>query len=254
MKQFNLLFDPWIPIKTRHAENRLIKAYEVVQNDIIALDAPRADFNAALMQFLIGLLQTVSAPENPRAWRKLFNQPPSEDELKKKFKGIEKAFNLDGDGYRFMQDASIQKTENLIPIEEIVFGGPGDNTKKKNIDHFVKNQDIKGLCFSCSASAILTANIFADNGGPSYFESMRGNGFISNIICIDKSEKSGKENNLEAVLWKNLWLNILIDNHFKGDLNKECFLWSIDIPNSNEKRKEFTYNIIAVRLTFTCNV
>ena len=104
MKQFNLLFNPWIPARTRHGENKPIKAYEVVQNDIVALDAPRADFNAALMQFLIGLLQTIFAPKNPRAWRKLFNQPPSEDELKKKLKGIKAAFYLDGDGYRFMQD------------------------------------------------------------------------------------------------------------------------------------------------------
>ncbi len=137
MKQFNLLFDPWIPVRTRHGVNKPIKAYEVVQNDIVALDAPRADFTAALMQFLIGLLQTVSAPENPRAWRKLFSQPPSEDELKNKFEGIKDAFYLDGDGYRFMQDALAISTGKIRPIEEMVFGAPGESGKGKNQDHFI---------------------------------------------------------------------------------------------------------------------
>lgn len=57
MKQFNLLFDSWIPVRTRHGENKPIKAYEILQSDIVAIDAPRADFNAALMQFLIGLFK-----------------------------------------------------------------------------------------------------------------------------------------------------------------------------------------------------
>lgn len=243
MKRFNLLFDSWIPVKTRNGENKPIKAYEIVQKDIIALDAPRADFNAALMQFLIGLLQTIMAPKNSREWRLLFKNPPSKEELKFKFESIQEAFYLNGDGYRFMQDASIQNKDNLKPIEEIIFGGPGDNTKKKNVDHFVKNQSIKGLCLSCSASAILTANIFADNGGPGYFESMRGNGFISNLVCIDEEKGSGKENNLEALLWKNLWLNILPNDYLKGDLNKETFLWSTDTPDCDEKRKKLTLNI-----------
>ena len=97
IKRFNLLFDSWIPVKTREGGNKsLIKAYEIVQKDIIGLDAPRADFNGALMQFLIGLLQTVLAPKNPREWRTLFNQPPSEEDLKGTFEEIKDAFYLDG--------------------------------------------------------------------------------------------------------------------------------------------------------------
>jgi len=140
MKRFNLLFDSWIPVKTRNGENKPIKAYEIVQKDIIVLDAPRADFNAALMQFLIGLLQTVFAPENPRAWRKFFNQPHSENQLKEKFKSIKEAFYLDGDGFRFMQDALAKNAgkRGPIPIEEMIFGAPGESGKNKNQDHFIR--------------------------------------------------------------------------------------------------------------------
>lgn len=224
MKQFNLLFDPWIPVKTRHGKNKPIKAYEIVQNDIIALDAPRADFNAALMQFLIGLLQTVFAPENPRVWRKLFSQPPSENELKKKFEGIKPAFYLDSDGYRFMQDALAISTGKIRPIEEMVFGAPGESGKDKNQDHFIKQNDIDGLCYSCAASTLLTANIFAEDGGQGYFQSMRGNGFVSTLLNID-------ENQSEISLWKNLWLNILENNVDNELALQETYYWFKNFPD-----------------------
>ncbi len=222
MKRFNLLYDSWIPVRTRHGENKPIKAFEIVREDIVAIDAPRADFNAALMQFLIGLLQTVYAPENPRAWRNLFNQSPSEDELKKRFKDIIDAFYLDGDGYRFMQDELSTKIGELRPIEEMIFGAPGESGKEKNHDHFIKQNDIAGLCYSCVASALLAANIFAEDGGRGYFQSMRGNGFISCLVQLDehKSEKS---------LWRNLCLNIMEAKvESKIDL-KEKFYWLKDL-------------------------
>ena len=224
MKQFNLLFDRWIPIRTRHGENKSIKAYEVVQNDIIALDAPRADFNAALMQFLIGLLQTFFAPKNPRAWRKLFSPPPSEDELKKKFKGIEKTFYLDGDGYRFMQDALAINTGEIRPIEEMIFGAPGESGKGKNQDFFVKQNNIDGLCYSCVVAALLTANIFAEDGGRGYFQSMRGNGFVSCLVQLDEQQS-------DKSLWKNLWLNIVEDNIESIIDPKRNFYWIKDLPD-----------------------
>ncbi len=232
MKQFNLLFNPWIPARTRHGENKPIKAYEVVRNDIVALDAPRADFNAALMQFLIGLLQTIFAPKNPRAWRKLFNQPPSEDELKKKFEGIKDAFYLDGDGYRFMQDVLAKNAgkRGPIPIEEMVFGAPGESGKDKNQDHFIKQNDIDGLCYSCAASALLTANIFAEDGGQGYFQSMRGNGFVSTLLNID-------ENQSGISLWKNLWLNILENNVDNESALQETYYWFKNFPDKRQVEK-----------------
>ena len=230
MKQFNLLFDPWIPVKTRHGENKPIKASEVVQNDIVALDTPRADFNSALMQFLIGLLQTLFAPEDPIAWHKLFDQPPSENELMNKFKGIEKAFYLDGDGYRFMQDALAINTGEIRPIEEMIFGAPGESGKGKNQDFFVKQNTIDGLCYSCAASALLTANIFSEDGGQSYFPSMRGNGFVSTLLLLDKNQS-------EVSLWKNLWLNILEDSA-DNDLDLiEKFYWFKDLPDKPQVDK-----------------
>jgi len=238
MSRFNLLEQAWIPVKGRSEH---LKVCEIVRRDVLSLDAPRADFNAALMQFLIGLLQTVMAPETPKGWRNLYTNPPSENELQAKLDTIKEAFYLDGDGYRFMQDASIQQQDKIKPIEEIIFGAPGDNTKKKNIDLFVKKQDIKGLCVSCSASAILAANIFADNGGPGYFESMRGNGFISNLVCVDEKAE-------EASLWRDIWLNVLQTNFFNKNQNEKQFLWMEPIPDDDIKRRETSEKIKNITL------
>jgi CRISPR system Cascade subunit CasA len=68
------------------------------------LDAPRPDFNGALIQFLIGLIQTTYSPSSDREWRKKFRDPPSPDELTTVFNRYNHAFNLDGDSPRFMQD------------------------------------------------------------------------------------------------------------------------------------------------------
>jgi len=225
MSRFNLLSDAWIQVKGR---DKPITVSEIVQPDIIALDAPRADFNAALMQFLIGILQTVFAPKNPREWRKFFATPPSENELQEKLNGIKFAFFLDGDGCRLMQDSLAKKVGNKRPIEEMIFGAPGKSGKEKNQDHFVKQSIISRMCLPCCSSGVLAANFFAEDGGQGYFPGMRGNGFISNLICVDEKQS-------ETSLWKNIWLNVFniqeaSELQIEGEII-ENFFWCQDFPD-----------------------
>lgn len=232
MKRFNLLFDPWIPVRTRYGENKQVNAYEIVQEHIVALDAPRADFNAALMQFLIGLLQTVYAPETPREWRRLFSQPPSEDELKKKFEEIKDAFYLDGDEYRFMQDLSIKENGNKANILKLIPSIVGENTIEKNQDFFVKSSQISSMSVpNLIAGLYLYQNYcLSETGGRGgrHHGSLRGRNTITAFIIREAGN-----------LWENLWLNIIQKNTFKTfiqsgltDLN---FEWMNDNPNRKEK-------------------
>jgi len=48
---------------------------------LVAFDADRPDFNGALAQFAIGLLQTTAPVETNTAWRELFRSPPSVETL-----------------------------------------------------------------------------------------------------------------------------------------------------------------------------
>src|SRR2546427_4349680 len=98
----NLIHDAWIPIRRKHGEETRIAPWEVTTryNDdpIVALAAPRPDFNGALIQFLIGLLQTTCAHNSPSAWRAWLHEPPTPEDLCVKFGEIAYAFELDGNG------------------------------------------------------------------------------------------------------------------------------------------------------------
>jgi CRISPR system Cascade subunit CasA len=54
----NLISDAWIPIRRKGGEEERIAPWEVTtrysDDPIVALAAPRPDFNGALIQFLIG--------------------------------------------------------------------------------------------------------------------------------------------------------------------------------------------------------
>ena len=99
-------------VKEKIAPWQLTDKY--MQDPVIDLAAVRPDFNGALIQFLIGLLQTTCAPQGDSDWRAWMKNPPSPEELKDKFETVAPAFNLDGDGSRFMQDLTIEKEETKI--------------------------------------------------------------------------------------------------------------------------------------------
>lgn len=65
----NLIKDVWIPTQRFSGKLEEISPFEItsqIENDsdpIVSLNAPRPDFNGALLQFLIGLLQAVFLPK-----------------------------------------------------------------------------------------------------------------------------------------------------------------------------------------------
>ena len=64
---------------------------------------PRPDFRLAAIEFLIGCLSTFAPPENEATWRTRWRDPPRVEELDAAFAPYAHAFDLDGDGPRFMQ-------------------------------------------------------------------------------------------------------------------------------------------------------
>src|ERR671919_2930432 len=97
----NLINDAWIPIRRKSGQEAHIAPWEVTtrydDDPVVALAAPRPDFNGALIQFLIGLLQTTCAPDSPRTWREWLREPPTPEALRGAFENNTYAFNLDGD-------------------------------------------------------------------------------------------------------------------------------------------------------------
>lgn len=196
---FNLIEEAWIPVIRKDGERSTIAPWELTsdyqENPIVELDAPRPDFNGALVQFLIGIVQTELPPTNPVTWKRMFRRPPGPEELKASFGTHIDAFNLDGDGPRFMQDLTLAKGEALA-IDKLLIERPGEQTVKKNIDHFLKRGGIDHLCMTCAAMALFTLQTNAPSGGRGHRTSLRGGGPLTTLV-------TGR------TLWETVWLNVI---------------------------------------------
>jgi len=103
---FNLIQEPWIPVRRKSNKHIKIRPSQITEDyetdPIVVIDASRADFNGAITQFLIGLIQTTLSPQNSKEWRNRFDRPPKPSDLQVNVESVAHAFNLDGDGPRFM--------------------------------------------------------------------------------------------------------------------------------------------------------
>jgi len=233
----NLIQDAWIPVRKKDGTVQMIAPWQVTEDNgeaYVELASPRPDFNGALIQFFIGLLQTTFAPETSKEWRQRLRQPPSPEELKEIFKPVEHAFNLDGEGPRFMQDLDLEVAKlEKIPISHLLIDSPGDQTNVNNKDHFVKRAQILKICPICATAGLLTLQVNAPAGGQGNRTGLRGGGPLTTIIWMD-------------VLWKSIWFNILErDVYFSKSgnpdkkENKDRFPW-LAKTRTSEGNKETT--------------
>lgn len=220
----NLINDPWIPV-IRESGKDTIAPWQIVEreNPVMEIDAPRPDFQGALYQFLIGLLQTCFAPEDEDEWLDFWEEMPDSDELERALKDKYKAFELDfNDGIGFMQDHDDFEGD-WLPIEDLIGGALSDNTRKGNKDLFVKAGQVKIISPYWAALALFNLQVTGVLAWGKHRIGLRGNGPLSTILVAD-----GKENSL----WKKLWLNVIyqedIDflpgNSAKDD-NSDIFPW-----------------------------
>jgi CRISPR system Cascade subunit CasA len=212
--QFNLIDEKWIPVKRKDGTPDTIRPWEVTdgfdENPIVGLNAPRPDFNAALIQFLIGLVQTTIAPANKIEWKKKLQIPPTPNELKASFMKVRPAFELAGEGPRFMQDFD-ELIGQAGSIDGLLIDEPGENALKNNTDFFVKRkQDSFSMCPACCAAAIFSLQTNAPAGGRGYMTSLRGGGPLTTLVI-----GSGQFD----TLWHTAWLNVLESNKFRGLAN-----------------------------------
>lgn len=218
----NLISDAWLPVRRQHGERETIAPWQITSkwetDPVVSLDAPRADFNGSLIQFLIGLLQTTSPPASEREWRKWFFVPPSSDSLRKAFEAIAPSFNLAGDGPRFMQDLELS-TGTETGVASLLLETPGGNTERHNTDLFTKRGQSARQCPACLAMALYNLQTNASSGGVGHRTSLRGGGPLSTVITAD-------------TLWGAAWLNVLPKSTFgalAGDPTKsqqsDVFPW-----------------------------
>ena len=208
----NLLNEPWMPVRKRDGSREWVNPSQLSRPDILAFDADRADFNGALAQFAIGLLQTTAPVERDSEWRKLFKEPPSGEALVEWFAPVTAAFEFDGAGARFMQDRTLTPAEGSTRnIAALLVEAPGDKTVKDNNDHFVKRAHVGPLCPPCAATALFTLQVNGPSGGSGNLTGLRGGGPLTTLLLAPQGSS----------LWQDLWLNVIEQDRFLDDDGSE---------------------------------
>lgn len=196
---FNLLDERWIPVRRRSGVCDTIAPHELADavDPPLHLASPRSDFDAALAQFLIGLIQTCAAPEDRSAWRAGLKKPPTPSTLAEAFAPYRKAFNALGPGPRFLQDLELSPTcdDNSCDVQQLLIEAPGQQTREQNTDLFVRSGVIQHLSLPMTVAALLTLQLNAPSGGRGYRTSLRGGGPLTTLAR-------------GTTLWETVWLNI----------------------------------------------
>jgi len=195
----NLLHDPWMPVRDSAGQRHWITPDRLAELQWRAFDADRPDFNGALAQFAIGLLQTTTPVADVIEWGRLYKTPPDAATLRQWFEPVTAAFMLDGDGPRFMQDRDLgSEGVKVNEIGALLIESPGEQTVKNNADHFVKRAQVQALCPSCAALALYTLQLNAPAGGAGHRTGLRGGGPLTTLVLAPG----------DANLWQHLWLNV----------------------------------------------
>lgn len=198
----NLITGKWIPVLRKSGPD-IIAPWEIVDrfdaDPVIAFNLARPDFNGAMVQFLIGLLQTCCPPVDDDEWSNWMTNPPAGSELEALFMDVKPAFEFDGDGPRFMQDWDKSVAE-LEPksIGALLIEEPGDQTLKFNKDLFVKRGGYPGLSYPMAVMALFTLQLNAPAGGAGHRTSLRGGGPLTTLMLPKKSN----------ALWWLVWGNV----------------------------------------------
>lgn len=242
----NLITDKWIPVLRKNSKNTdYISPIEITSansdNPVMLPDAPRPDFNASIMQFLIGIVQSTLTPANTVEWQNSFLSPPDENTISEAMKKVAKYFELEDPKIRFMQDIDMDTSGEMIEISNLLIDAPGANTIKNNTDHFVKRNTVNHICSSCVALSLYTLQSNAPSGGAGHRTSMRGGGPLSTLII--PNDKTGDFD----ILWHRVWFNVLDQKQLiKTNCNvslknpETIYPWITAIKTSEKKGSETT--------------
>ncbi|MFB2595433.1 type I-E CRISPR-associated protein Cse1/CasA [Paracoccus sp. p4-l81] len=190
----NLIADRWIPVLDHAGTERVIAPWQIADPALARLDWPRPDLNIACLELLIGLMFLADPPQDAEAWEA--RQRPDPDRLRDRLAAFAPAFDLLGDGPRFMQDRARLEGE-ANPLDMLFIDSAGGQTTRNNADLMVWRDRYPALEPALAAMAIYTLQAFAPSGGAGNRTSMRGGGPMVTLVA---PEGGG--------LWDLVWANV----------------------------------------------
>lgn len=196
---FSLIVDAWLPVIDRAGQRRKISPRQLFDNDILELAWPRADFQGAAYQLLIGLIQTTIPPRDEEAWDDIWEDSIEPERWSEALERVAEAFHFGPQKPAFLQDFDTLPVEPSS-ISGLLVDAPGGNTLKLNKDHFVKRNAYQQFCPHCAAMALYTVQTNSPAAGAGFRTSMRGGGPMTTLLVPRKPGEA---------LWRTLWLNVL---------------------------------------------
>lgn len=225
----NLINDPWLPVLRQSGTRCVIAPADITAalntDPIVGIDWPRPDFRVATMEFLVGLLATACPPQDHDHWLDGWESPPEPATLAASFAPFAHAFELDGDGPRFLQDFD-DLVSDAEPVERLLIDSPGGSTISKNTDVLVHRGRVTSLCRATAAIALYTFQSWAPSGGAGNRTGLRGGGPL-----VTMAVPSGSPS-----LWHVIWANVPRGSPPRPDDLPRVFPWLVPTITSKDAR------------------
>ena len=77
----HLIYDRWLTVRKSDGSRHRIRPCDLVNSEIIDVDAPRADLVVAARTFLIGLMTTAGLADAESDWQRLYDNPPTAETI-----------------------------------------------------------------------------------------------------------------------------------------------------------------------------
>ncbi len=231
----NLVNASWLPFRRVDGRQELLPLSSIVDPSVVDFALPRADFQGAAYQLVIGLLQTVFAPETADDWHEAYDEPPTKGEMQLALDRVTHAFNVTGDGPLFMQDFDNLESAKSTHVSGLLIEAPGENTLKKNTDHFIKRGLSEHVSLEIAVLALFTLQINAPTGGQGHRTGLRGGGPLTTLIMPQSQE---------STLWQKLWLNVIHRDKWRyddPDLHSNLLFPWLAPTKTSEKKGSETY-------------
>lgn len=218
---YDLRHESWIPWRRRSGPVEwgppTMLVSRIADDPVVAIAAPRPDFDGALQEFLVGLLTVSLRPRSESDWQRRWNAPPDEAELQTALDALPDAFDLEGDGPRFFQDFAVGDFADVEagPIEQLLIETPGEQTVKLNKDLFIKRDRIERLGRPAATMALLAMQTYAPAGGQGHRTSLRGGGPLTTLVD-PRVDAEGRSRAHEQALWYKLWANVETETQWQS--------------------------------------
>lgn len=227
----DLILEKWLPVTLSSGEKTKVSLAALIDDNIIDVAWPRADFQGAAWQMLIGIMQCAVPPEDESDWKRVWKKGFADGQWEKGLSAISIALRFGPQKPSFLQSFDSLDSDSGA-ISGLLIDAPGGNTLKLNKDHFVKRGSVEGICPHCAVMALYTVQTNSPAGGAGYRVGMRGGGPMTTLIVPENEEN--------VPLWKKLWLNVTCDSLPEPSQYPLIFPWLAPTVTSEKAGKSVT--------------